>query len=191
VRSRREQSELSKLVGLFYGSTAELGHFDQVPAELMPPAYRKLLDHDQHMTVAMEAFHESPVNVKVLLAKPSGDLYARRILLTRQSDGYVVQFGIVQLNFSMLGPQVRREIESQSAPLGRILIRHNVMREIELLNLWKVQPGPDLCHLFRTTPEKIAYGRTAIIHCNGDEAVELLEIAAPVDEPYGSRREIR
>jgi chorismate-pyruvate lyase len=184
VRSRREQSELSKLVELFYGSTAELGHFDQVPAESMPPAYRKLLDHDQHMTVAMEAFHKSPVDVKVLLAKPSGNQYARRILLTRQSDGQVVQFGIVQLDFSMLGPHVRREIESQVAPLGRILIRHNVMREIELLNLWKVQPGPDLCHLFGTTPEKIAYGRTAIIYCNGDEAVELLEIAAPVDEPW-------
>jgi len=70
VRSRREQSELSELVGLFYGSTAELGHFEQVPAESMPPAYRKLLDHDQHMTVAMEAFHGSPVDVKVLQAKP-------------------------------------------------------------------------------------------------------------------------
>jgi chorismate-pyruvate lyase len=183
VPSRREQSELSELVGMFYGSTAELGHFDQVQADSMPPAYRKLLDHDQHMTVAMEAFHESSVGVKVLLAKPSGDQYARRILLTRQSDGRVVQFGIVRLNFALLGSQVRREIESQSAPLGRILIRHNVMREIELLDLWRVMPGPDLCRLFGASPEKATYGRTAIIHCNGDAAVELLEIAAPVDEP--------
>lgn len=180
--ARREQSELSELVGLFYGSTEELGHFDQVPAESMPPKYRKLLDHDQHMTVAMEAFHESPVDVKVLEAKPLGDQYARRILLARQSDGRVVQFGIVRLTFALLGPQVRREIESQSAPLGRILIRHNVMREIELLDLWRVSPGPDLCRLFGASTDKPTYGRTAIIHCNGDPAVELLEIVAPVDE---------
>jgi len=178
VPARPEQSELSELVGLFYGSTEDLGHFDQIPAESMPPSYRKLLDHDQHMTVAMEAFHDSPVDVKVLEAKPSGDQYARRILLARRRDGRVVQFGIVRLNFALLGPEVRPEIESQSAPLGRILIRHNVMREIELLDLWRVQPGPDLCRSFGTTPEKITYGRTAIIHCNGDAAIELLEIAA-------------
>jgi len=102
--------------------------------------------------------------------------------LSRQSDGRVVQFGIVRLNFAQLGVEVRQEIESQSAPLGRILIRHNVMREIELLDLWRVKPGPELCRLFGTTAENMAYGRTAIIHCNGDAAVELLEIAAPVED---------
>jgi chorismate-pyruvate lyase len=181
VSSCREQSGLKELVALFYGSTAELGHFDRAAANSMPPAYRKLLDHDQHMTVAMEAFHESPVDVKVLQAESSQDQYARRILLTRQSDGHVVQFGIVRLNLAVLGAEVRREVESESAPLGRILIQHNVLREIELLDLWRVQPGPDLCRLFGVViAEGATYGRTAIIHCNGDAAIELLEIAAPV-----------
>ena len=182
MHSCPEQSKLTELVALFYSSPAELGDFDRVSANSMPPEYQKLLDHDQHMTVAMEAFHNSPVDVKVLQAKSSGDQYARRILLTRQSDGSVVQFGIVRLNFALLGADVRQEIESQSAPLGRILIRHNVMREIELLDLWRVNPGPDLCRLFGAGGEETTYGRTAIIHCNGDAAIELLEIAAPVEE---------
>ena len=170
------------MVGLFYGSAAELGRFERVAAESAPKAYRRLLEHNQHMTVAMEAFHRSPVDVRVLEVKASGLHYARRSLLARQSDGRVVQLGIVRLNFAHLGAQVRREIESQSTPLGRILIRHNVMREIELLDLWRVTPGPDLCRLFGTSTEKSTYGRTAIIHCNGDAAVELLEIAAPVEQ---------
>jgi chorismate-pyruvate lyase len=182
VPSRREQSELADLVGLFYSSAAELGIFERVAAESAPKAYRQLLEHDQHMTVAMEACHRSHVDVRVLETKESGLHYARRSLLTRQSDGRVVQLGIVQLNFAHLGSQVRREIESQSTPLGRVLIRHHVMREIELLDLWQVTPGPDLCRLFETSTEKTTYGRTAIIHCNGDAAVELLEIAAPLEE---------
>jgi len=180
VPSRREQSELADLVGLFYGSAAELGIFERVAAESVPKAYRQLLEHNQHMTVAMEAFHRTPVDVRVLEAETSGLHYARRSLLARKSDGCVVQLGIVRLNFAHLGSQVRREIERQSTPLGRILIRHNVMREIELLGLWRVTPGPDLCQLFGTSSEETTYARTAIIHCNGDAAIELLEISAPV-----------
>jgi chorismate-pyruvate lyase len=180
VPSRREQSELTELVGLFYGSAMELGSFERVAAERTPKPYRDLLDHSQHMTVAMEAFHGESVTVGVLEARTSGERYARKILLTRHSDERVVQFGIVRLNFAFLGAEVRREIESQSTPLGRILIRHNVMRQIELLDLWQVTAGPELSQLLGIGGGAITYGRTAIIHCNGDPAVELLEIAAPV-----------
>jgi len=182
VPSRREQTELVDLVGLFYGSMADLGEFEPVAAESMPREYRDLLDHTRHMTVAMEAFHCGTVDVQVLEVKSRGNQYARQILLSRRLDGHIVQFGIVRLDFAFLGDDVRREIESQSAPLGRILIRHNVLRVIELLGLWRVIPGPQLCRLFGVEPGKSTYGRTAIIHCNGDPAVELLEISAPVGE---------
>jgi chorismate-pyruvate lyase len=168
-------------VGLFYSSPAELGRFEKASAEAMPEAYRRLLVHNHHMTVTMEEFYGSPVNVRVLQAKREGSHYMRRILLGRQSDQQIVQFGNVRLNFDMLSPEVRGEIESQTAPLGRILIRHNVLREIELVAVWRVTPGPDLQQLFGITPQQITYGRTAIIHCDGEPAVELLEIAAPLE----------
>jgi hypothetical protein len=56
-----------------------------------------------------------------------------------------------------------------------------VLREIELVALWRVSPGPDLCQLFGLPEPENVYGRTAIIHCNGAPAVELLEIVTPVD----------
>ena len=148
----------------------------------MPEAYRQLLVHNHHMTVAMEEFHGDTVQVQVLQAQHVGNHYSRQILLTCQADGRVVQFGIVRLNLDYLSQHVRQEIESQATPLGRILIRHNVLREIELVGLWRVQPGPDLSRLFTAGPQEITYGRTAIIHCNGEPAVELLEIATPVAE---------
>jgi chorismate-pyruvate lyase len=134
------------------------------------------------MTVTVENFHGCPVDVRVLEVEQSGHHYARKILLTRQSDGAVVQFGIMRLNFNCVSDQIRRDIESQQIPLGRVLIQHNVLRVIHLDSLWRVQPGPDLCHLLDVGPEEATYGRTAVIDCNGEPAVELLEIVTPVRE---------
>jgi chorismate-pyruvate lyase len=171
--------ELSTLIDLFYTRPAELARLTEVSAGEMPPPYRELLDHQHHMTVTVEAHHRSPVDVRVLERKSDRNFYSRKILLARQTDGRVVQFGIMRVNFEYLSPAVRREIESEKTPLGRVLISHNVLREIELVSLWKVEPGPDLCELFNILPHQSTYGRTAIIHCNGEPGVELLEIVTP------------
>ena len=177
--TRAVTPDLETLVGLFYPRTAELGHFDEVDARDLERDYRMLLAHDSHMTVTVERFHNGPVDVRVLDTRRTGDHYARKILLTRQTDGVVVLFGIVRLDFACMTPEVRHEIESQATPLGHILIQHNVLREVHLTKLWQVTPGPELVGLFNMSAGQITYGRTAIIHCNGAPAVELLEIVAP------------
>jgi chorismate-pyruvate lyase len=171
--------ELDTLVALFYDAPARLADFTEVQAADMPPVYQRLLAHNHHMTVTVELRHGSLVDVHVLATKQQGHHYARKILLTRRLDGRVVQFGIVRIDFGFLGDDVRREIESQSTPLGRILIEHNVLREVELFKLWQVVPSEDLCQLFNIAATSLTYGRTALIHCNGQPAIELLEIVTP------------
>jgi chorismate-pyruvate lyase len=174
-----ETPDLTELISLFYPSAAALGEFERVTPGSLPPPYRKLLAHYEHMTVTVEEFHGCRVDVRVLEAKRGSQEYCRKILLTRQSDGQVVQFGIVRLNLGYLEEPVRREIVSQGTPLGRVLIEHNVLREVELVGAWRIAPGPDLVKLFGLTEPTTCYGRTAIIHCNGEPAVELLEIVTP------------
>ncbi len=169
------------LVRLFYDAPENLGKFAEVRAEEMPAPFRTLLAHQGHMTETVEAFHHSPVDVRVLETEIEDSHYARKILLARQSDGKVVQFGIVRLDFAYVSAEVRREIESQKIPLGRVLIQHNVMREIQLTKLWKVTPGSDLQNYFGISATVTTFGRTALINCNGQPAVELLEIVAPMD----------
>ena len=77
---------------------------------------------------------------------------------------------------------MRREILSEIKPLGRVLIEHNVLREVQLASLYRVMPGPALCELFALADPLATYGRTAFIYCDGYPAVELLEIVAPESE---------
>lgn len=174
--------DLEALIALFYSSPSELGQFQRVEGDALPPAYRQLLDHEHHMTVTVEEFHGSAVEVQVLEVNRDASHYSRKITLSRQSDDAVVQFGLVRLDVSVLQPEVRMEIESERTPLGRVLIKHRVLRDVELHGLYRVQCGADLAQIFGVSTGTETYGRTAMIYCNGEPAVELLEIMAPLTQ---------
>lgn len=174
-------ADLETLVGLFYDQVEDLATFTPRHFSELPPVYRRLLAHTGHMTVTVEDRHASPVNVEVLQVHQTPSHYSRKILLRRQSDNRVVQFGIVRLALETLEPPTRDEILSQRTPLGRVLIEHGVMRAVQLLGLWEVACGRDLAELFQTSPSHTTFGRTALIYCNGEPAIELLEIVAPED----------
>ncbi len=170
--------DLDTIIGLFYAGRASLGQFARVEPVEMPEAYRALLAHEHHMTVTVEAHHGSPVDVRVLGRRETPTHYAREIVLTRQRDGRVVQYGIMRVNLKWLEPEVRNEVRSEKTPLGRILIEHDVLRRIQLFSLWRIAPSPRLRELLELEVEapRDVYGRTALIDCNGEPAIELLEI---------------
>jgi chorismate-pyruvate lyase len=169
----------AELIGLYYNDPEQLGTFERVESELVPAVYRQLLDHTNHMTVTVESFHGERVDVQVLRSELVGEHYRREILLKKHSDHRVVQYGIVRLNTKYLADKPRNEILAQSKPLGRVLIEHNVLREIELFDLFKVTCGPILAELFGVDLGAVTYGRTALIYCDNDPAIELLEIVRP------------
>jgi chorismate-pyruvate lyase len=172
---------LYTLLELFYDDPSRLAEFEPVEPGDAPAVYRQLLEHNEHMTVTVEAFHGCPVDVQALEVVDTGSHYCRTSLLLRQSDRQVVQFGVVRLDKATLPLAARQEIEGRKKPLGRVLIEHNVLREVELSRLWKVTPGRELAAHFRQDEPRITYGRTALIYCNGEPAIELLEIVAPVE----------
>ena len=176
--------KIENLIAEFYDSNdgfAELGSYGE--AVDLPSPYNELLNHHEHMTVTVESHHGDKVDVVVHKhhrhTDADGDWYAREITLQTQSTGKVVQYGIVRLNVAALEPEVWQRIESQGTPLGRVLIEHNVLREVQLCQLWRIEAGPALARFLETTPGKVVYGRTALIYCNGEPAIELLEVVAP------------
>ncbi len=174
------------LLDLFYDPADRPCHLTRVESADLPPACRQLLDHEQHMTVTVESFHQSPVDVRVLATVKDDECYSRRIILTRQSDNEVVQFGIVRLHRRRIPPAALEEIESQRIPLGRVLIQQDVMRHVQLDDLWHVTPHAELKTLFNSPND--TGGRSARIFVDGEPAIELLEIVAPVDDDPASQK---
>jgi chorismate-pyruvate lyase len=148
--------------------------------EDVPEPYRTLLVHTHHMTVTVERFYGEPVDVRVLEARREGDEYARKILLETHDTRTVVQFGIVQMDLSLLSAGVREQIVDGKTPLGRVLIRNNVLRHIQPAGYFRVEPCPGLCGQFGLTEPVITYGRLGVIFTDGKPAIEVLEILAPV-----------
>lgn len=174
---------LSELLALFYPQTAPLGAFEFCTSEQCPAEYRAMLDHENHMTVTVEQRHADSVDVQVLACQQNDSHYMRKILLHRQHDRRVVLFGIVRMALAALQPQVRDKILAQGTPLGRVLINHDVLRQVQLNALWRVSCGPDLAQWFACPVGSITYGRTALIYCDGMPAIELLEIVSPEEPP--------
>jgi chorismate-pyruvate lyase len=175
--------DLAALISIFYPAESRLGSFAPADAADTPEPFRRLLHHDHHMTVTLEDHHQSRVQVHVLQAQTENGTYCRRIILTRESDGKVVLFGIVRLNLAVLAADVQSEIIAGQTPLGRVLIEHNVLRQVEFHQLYRVACGPELADLLQVPAGTVVYGRTALIYCDKKPAVELLEIVPDVGLP--------
>jgi len=171
---------IHELLDEFYAAPighAELGQFE--PVTQVPPPYASLLDHHEHMTVTVESFYGQPVDVNVHRSEKNGDSYAREITLVATQSRQVVMYGIVRIDTSTLHREVWQQVESQKIPLGRVLIEHNVLREVQMCDLVRVTAGVSLAERMGRKIGDVLYGRTALIYCHGHAAIELLEIVAP------------
>ena len=159
--------------------TDDQPNFELIPPALVPQPYHRLLVHQHHMTVTVEAYHGDRVNVRILNRIHEEPFYSRKILLALEKTGKIVQFGIVRVNLDYCSQPVRERILEGRTPFGRILIEHKVLRRIEPTAYLRVKCGHAQRRWFGLEMPAPLFGRLAIIHCNGHPAVELLEIVAP------------
>lgn len=175
--------KIETLLSEFYDPATGFEPFGQCSSAVeLPSPYNKLLNHHAHMTVTVESHHGDRVDVDVhrhhRRQDSQGDWYVREITLKTHTSGKVVQYGIVRLNVNALDRNVWERIESQETPLGRVLIEHNVLREVALCELWEIKAGPALAEFLGSEPGDTLYGRTALIYCDGEPAIELLEVVS-------------
>ena len=172
--------DINQLLDEFYPQPtghSQLAEFESVDS--VPAPNDQLLDHHEHMTVTVESHYGEKVDVHVHRCKRRNEWYSREITLVTQQSRKIVQYGIVRLDTTKLDNEVWQKIESQGVPLGRVLIEHNVLREVQMCELWKVTAGPSLASMMHLQIGDELYGRTALIYCDGVPAIELLEIVAP------------
>ena len=183
--------DIGDLYGLF-GSAAPAAVV--APEGSLPQPQRRLLAHESHMTVTLEAHHGGAVDVEVLERFARDDRYARKILLRCAGSGdggaspgpsaAVVMFGIALIDFRFTREAARREILGETTPLGHVLIRHSRLRRISTHCLLEVEPDGELRRHFGLADQadgegSLVHGRLATIFCDGRPAVELLEVVPP------------
>jgi hypothetical protein len=112
-----------------------------------------------------------------------GDLYSRKILLTAGPGGPIVEYGLVRLNFRYMAPEVGSEIREGQTPLGAILMAHQVLRRIEPRWYMRFAASSAMMRWFGADQSAEAYGRIGTIYCNGEPAIELLEIVTGAPRP--------
>jgi chorismate-pyruvate lyase len=182
--------DISDLYGLFGRRAPEAV---VVPRAAVPQPQRALLDHEDHMTVTLEAHHGGAVDVEVLDRVAYDGRYARRILLRRatgpgrgrsSSLAAIVMFGIVLIDFRFATEAARREILSEATPLGHVLIRHSRLRRISTHCLLEIEPDGEMRRHFGLGDQVdrggvLVHGRLATIFCDEQPAVELLEVVPP------------
>lgn len=154
-----------------------------VQPEEIPHPDDQLLVHHEHMTVALQRFHGSAVQVHVHEEHlgEGEQLYTRKISLTpANAPDRVVEWGIVRLDFRYMDDAVRQEILFKKMPLGAILIKHNVHRRIKPRFFLRFPPGGPVLRLFGATEPDVVYGRLGTIYCDEEPAIELLEIVTGV-----------
>ncbi len=151
-----------------------------IAGEEVPPPYHGLLVHTEHMTVTVEAFYGSPVDVKVMACQRRGNEYSRKILLTTKPDGKVVQFGLVRIDLGVCPDAVRDAIVEGKTPLGRVLIEHDMLRRIEPIAYLRVRLGQTMADWFGVPNHSETFGRIGLIYTGNEPAVEVLEILSPI-----------
>lgn len=172
--------ELRSLTEIFPEAEPLFERVEHIPSAITPEPYKSMLVHNHHMTITMEQYHQTPVDVRVLADREEGDLYFRKIVLLKKGTEIPVQFGLVRFNFNYVTPIVRQEILNRKIPLGRVLITHNVLRHIDLAAILQLHAGPGLASILKMPEGTVTYGRLATIFCNYQPAVDLLEVSAPL-----------
>lgn len=173
---------LADLCDGFFEDRSWVTKCETLEADDIPQPARRLLVHHRHMTATLKAHHGQDVELRVLADRLEGDHYSRKIILTLPGRNEVVEFGIARIDLRFTDEEVRAAVLGRKLPLGAILIGHGVMTKVTPRWYLRLPVEGPLAAYFGKGPVE-AYGRLATIHCNGDAAVELLEIV-----PGASRR---
>jgi len=128
------------------------------------------------MTPTLRAHFGGEVRLHVELDRLDGELYRRRIVLTTSDAENVIESGVVRIHLQYVPQAARATILDRKTPLGDVLARHGVLTRVEPMWYLRFPRGVDVVQCFRTDAD--LFGRLAMIHCNGEDAVELLEVVA-------------
>lgn len=174
------QEAFDELTSGFVGADKLRFDAEVIPAEQIPEPYHTLLVHEKHMTLTLTAHYRAFLELHVKEMHYEGSLYSRKITLTVPQVKSVIEYGLIRLDLRYVPEPVKQEIFQQRTPMGELLLRHNILQHVQ--PKWFLKLPPD-CSILRWMGAKVdhpLFGRLGTIYCNGEPAVEVMEIVTGV-----------
>jgi chorismate-pyruvate lyase len=126
----------------------------------VPEPYKALLVHQGDMTSRLEAFHASPMKLRVLNVERTSSTYRREVLLCARDSGLPVEYGAIEINLDGFAEPLRSEVLEGRLPLGGLLNRAAFRYRSEPRGYLRIFPDPTLCRLFGIDAAPALYGRS-------------------------------
>ncbi|MCC7293797.1 MAG: hypothetical protein IT449_17195 [Phycisphaerales bacterium] len=178
VERSKAMAALLEVCAGFFDVQAVRRCVEPMSADAVPADYRELLVHQDHMTTVLQRHCGEPVRLEVLDTRRDSNSYARKIALRPLTREDVVEVGVARIALDSVDEAVRTEILAGRKPLGEVLISHNVLRRVDARFFYRIaSPSPILACFGRPATTQ-AFGRVGVIHCNGREGVQLLEVVS-------------
>lgn len=161
---------------LFYPGDSELPGVEKVEPGDIPEPYRSLLVHTNDMTPTLEVYHDGPIHVRALAIKDEGGLYAREVLLVRNTDGKVVEYGAIRIHLAEVPEATVAAIREAHIPLGHLLKEQE--RRMEHPEYYvEVTPDVHMTEHLDATGDQPLYGRRNTIRTENNQLLaEVMEI---------------
>ncbi|MEQ1861160.1 MAG: hypothetical protein ABMA13_14660 [Chthoniobacteraceae bacterium] len=151
-----------------------------IDGDAMPQPYRDLLVHNGDMTSRLEAFHGSPMKLRVLNLDRTPEAYRREVLLCTADTGLPVEYGANEINLAAFDEPLRAEILEGRLPLGGLLNRAGINYRSEPRGFLRVMPDLTLCRLFGVDVAAAFFGRSnTLIGDDGTVLARIVEVLRP------------
>ena len=147
----------------------------------IPQPYRELLVHANDMTPTLEAYHRSPIELRLIQRHLEGSLYSRLVDLSIVGHDTPVEFGCIAIHLEHFPAAAREMILDGHVPLGTILARHEIEHQSSPEAYVRVTADPFMSDALYLSGSPDLYGRRNVLLAPGGGILaEVLEILPPV-----------
>lgn len=154
--------------------------FEEIEGAAMPDPYRMLLVHNGDMTSRLEAFHASPMKLRILHVERTGNEYRREVLLCAQDSGLPVEYGAIEIHLEAFPEDLREQIVEGRLPLGGLLNRARFIYSSSPRAFLRLMPDLSLSRLFGLDSGTSLYGRcNVLLDESGAELAHIVEVLRP------------
>ena len=178
------QSEdlLDPLDQFYFLSGLAVPEATKVDAESIPEPYRRLLVHENDMTLTLEAAYEQRIHIRLVSRKAEADVLLRQVVLVLDSDERPVEFGAIRIQLNQLPAHARARVLEGKLPLGRLLQDFNVHHRSQPAAYFAVKADRQIGEALAIPSRQQLYGRrNKLLMPSGPVLAEVVEILPPAE----------